>query len=129
MSDVVVHYDGDASLDQQIALFDTLSNTLQEQVDTGRFTEIAKVHHAEATIDGYEDFEFSSSGKESGNAARTGMMAGGAIAGVAIAILAVVFLFRKRKGKKATAEKEPHDEEDKPSFFSLVLPNVGRNQQ
>lgn len=74
-------------------------------MDSGRFEEIADVHHAEATIDGYENIEFdttSSSGKPVWRSPRKAGIAGGVFAGVA-ALAAGVYVYKSRKNKRRDA--------------------------
>lgn len=71
-------------------------------MDSGRFEEIADVHYAEATIDGYEDIDFETSGKPVWRSSRNAGIAGGVFAGVA-AVAAGVYVYKNRKAKKRDA--------------------------
>jgi hypothetical protein len=95
-SDVVIHYSGEATADQKIALFDSLTNTILSQAKGGDFDDIASVHYAEAKIAGEEDTEGFSSPKAS-DPGSAGII-GGVLAAVAAAVVvAGVVVYKKKK--------------------------------
>ena len=96
MSNVVIHYSGNASDDQKVALFDTLTNTILGQVSNGEFDPIASVHYVEASMTESSDVvETSSNPKSSSPAGAIGGIIG-AIVLVAL-IIAGVVVYRKRQ--------------------------------
>lgn len=101
-STVTAHYSGDATEEQQQALFDSLTNTLQDQIASGRFSEVADVHYVdiEATERGegsgsQGEGQFGSSAKSSGGGLPIGGIAGGLVAVVAL-VAAGCFVYVKK---------------------------------
>jgi hypothetical protein len=91
-SPVIAHYSGNATDDQKVAMFDTLTNTLWMQVDDGDFDSVASVHYAEARLTEGDD-----SYNSKGNGPSVAMI-GGIVVVVAVLVLAIVgYTFYKKK--------------------------------
>lgn len=91
VSEVTIHYSGDAGIDQKVALFDSLTNTILTQAEGGDFDEIASVHFAEARITSNEtegnDPNFST--ENSGGFSTEKLV--GVLAAVAVSAVGAVF--------------------------------------
>jgi hypothetical protein len=99
-SNVIIHYSGEATIDQKVSMFDKLTNTIQAQVDSGVFEPVGTVHYAEAQMaDGTEgDSSYDTQG--SGSAPPMGAI-GAAIAAVALiaaGIAGYVYVKKTRGG-------------------------------
>ena len=107
-SSVVIHYSGNATEDQKIAMFDTLTNTILGQVESGEFDSIASVHYAEAKMLSDSDGAHSSS---KGSGPPVGIIGGivGAIALVALIVIGVVYIKRRNEDGCGPAAVVPAD--------------------
>ena len=99
-SPVIVHYSGNATDDQKVAMFDKLTNALWMQVDDGDFDSVASVHYAEARLaEGDESYNSKGSGPSVA-------MIGGIVVAVAVLALAVAgYVFYKRKGADSSGNR------------------------
>ena len=95
-STVVIYYSGNATDEQKMALFDTLTNTILGQNESGEFDSIASVHYAEAKMQSDSDGPYSSA---KGSSPPIGTIGGiiGAIALVILIIVGVVYMKKRNE--------------------------------
>jgi hypothetical protein len=99
-SNVIIHYSGDATIDQKVSMFDKLTNTIQAQVDSGVFESVGTVHYAEAQMaDGTEgDSSYDTQGSSSAPLMGAVGAAIVAVALVGAAVVGYLYLKKKRAG-------------------------------